>query len=43
MRQLSAYLGDDVFVAGVSAYLREHAYGNGTFADLVGALERARR
>ncbi len=41
VRQLSAYLGNDVFVAGVSAYLREHAYGNGTFADLVGALEHA--
>ncbi|MEP6630848.1 MAG: aminopeptidase N [Lapillicoccus sp.] len=41
VRQLSAYLGDDVFVAGLSAYLHEHAYGNGTFADLVGAFERA--
>ena len=41
IRQLVAYLGEDAFAAGVAAYLREHAYGNGTFADLVGALERA--
>ncbi|MEP6651300.1 MAG: aminopeptidase N [Lapillicoccus sp.] len=41
VRQLVAYLGEETSVAGVSAYLREHAYGNGTFADLVGALERA--
>jgi aminopeptidase N len=41
IRQLVAYLGEDAATAGVAAYLREHAYGNGTFDDLVGALERA--
>jgi aminopeptidase N len=41
VRQLVAYLGEDTAAAGVAAYLREHAYGNGTFDDLVGALERA--
>ena len=41
IRQLVAYLGEDAASAGVAAYLREHAYGNGTFDDLVGALERA--
>ena len=41
VRQLSAFLGEDVFVAGVAAYLRAHAHANGTFADLVTALEAA--
>ncbi len=41
IRQLVAYLGEDAATRGVAAYLREHAYGNGTFDDLVGALERA--
>jgi aminopeptidase N len=41
IRQLVAYIGESAASAGVAAYLRDHAYGNGTFADLVGALERA--
>ena len=41
IRQLVAYLGEEASTAGVAAYLREHAYGNGTFADLVRALEQA--
>ena len=41
IRQLVGYLGEDAATRGVAAYLREHAYGNGTFDDLVGALERA--
>jgi aminopeptidase N len=41
IRQLVAYLGEPAATAGVAAYLRDHAYGNGTFDDLVGALETA--
>jgi aminopeptidase N len=41
VRQLVAYLGEEASAAGVAAYLHEHAYGNGTFSDLVGALEQA--
>ncbi|TQJ49508.1 aminopeptidase N [Phycicoccus sp. SLBN-51] len=41
LRQLIAHIGDDAFIAGVSAYLREHAYGNGTLADFLGFMERA--
>ena len=41
LRQLIAHIGDDAFIAGVAAYLREHAFGNGTLADFLGAIERA--
>ena len=41
LRQLIAHIGDDEFIAGVGAYLREHAYGNGTLDDFLGAMERA--
>lgn len=41
LRQLIAHIGDDAFVAGVRAYLREHAFGNGELADFLGALEVA--
>ena len=41
LRQLIAHIGDDAFIAGVSAYLREHAYGNGTLADFLHSMERA--
>jgi len=41
LRQLLAYVGDEAFVAGTSTYLREHAFGNGSLADLLGAVERA--
>ncbi|MDU0315065.1 aminopeptidase N [Phycicoccus sp. M110.8] len=41
LRQLIEHIGDDAFVAGVSAYLREHSYGNGTLADFIGSIERA--
>jgi aminopeptidase N len=30
-------VGDDVFLAGVRAHLRDHSYGNATLADLLGA------
>ena len=39
LRQLSVLLGPDVFFAGVRRYLRAHAWGNTSFADLLAALE----
>lgn len=41
LRQLIAHIGDGAFIAGVGAYLREHAYGNGTLGDFLGFMERA--
>ena len=41
LRQLIAHIGDEAFVAGVTAYLREHAYGNGELAEFVEAMEHA--
>jgi aminopeptidase N len=41
LRQLIGYVGDAPFVAGVRAYLTEHAYGSATFTDFLGAIERA--
>jgi aminopeptidase N len=41
LRQLIAHIGDDAFIAGVTAYLREHSFGNGTLADFLGSIERA--
>ena len=38
--QLCRYLGEDAFFEGVRRHLREHAYGNATMADLIGAWER---
>ncbi|MEV5961126.1 aminopeptidase N [Kribbella sp. NPDC051952] len=35
LKQLAAYLGDDVFLAGVNAHIAAHEFGNATFADLV--------
>ncbi|MGW6276362.1 aminopeptidase N [Kribbella sp. NPDC055071] len=35
LKQLAAYLGDDVFLAGVNAHIEAHKFGNATFADLV--------
>lgn len=40
LKQLVAYVGLDNFLAGVRAYFNEHAWGNTTLADLLGALER---
>ncbi|USQ80857.1 aminopeptidase N [Ornithinimicrobium faecis] len=39
--QLVAHLGDEAFVTGVTAYLKEHAYGNAALADFLGAMETA--
>ena len=41
LRQLIAHVGDDAFVAGAADHLRSHAFGNGTLADFLGAIERA--
>jgi aminopeptidase N len=35
LKQLAAYLGDDVFLAGVNAHIVANEFGNATFADLV--------
>jgi len=39
LRQLVAYVGRPAFMAGIRAYLTEHAWGNATLADLLAALE----
>ncbi|MEV6771824.1 aminopeptidase N [Nocardia sp. NPDC051030] len=41
LKQLVAYVGREPFLAGLRDYFTEHAYGNATFDDLVGALEKA--
>ena len=41
IRQLIAFVGDEAFVAGVSSYLRATAFGNGTMADFLAAIEAA--
>jgi aminopeptidase N len=38
LRQLMAYVGRDVFFAGIRSYLQQHAWGNTTLADLLAAL-----
>ncbi|GAB2643711.1 aminopeptidase N [Kribbella swartbergensis] len=35
LKQLAAYLGDDVFLAGVRAHIESNQFANATFADLV--------
>jgi aminopeptidase N len=41
LRQLMATLGEEVFFAGVRAYVERHAFANTTFDDLLAELERA--
>jgi len=41
LKQLVAYVGLDHFLAGLRDYFAVHAFGNATFDDLLGALERA--
>ena len=41
LKQLVAYVGLESFLAGLRDYFRDHAFGNATFGDLVGALEKA--
>ncbi|MGI8888706.1 MAG: M1 family aminopeptidase, partial [Nocardioidaceae bacterium] len=40
LRQLNAYLGDQVFLAGVVDHLTQHSFGNATLADLFAAWQR---
>ncbi|MGC4174223.1 aminopeptidase N [Demequina sp.] len=41
LKQLAATLGEDVFFAGVAAYLKAHAFANATLGDLFTELEAA--
>ncbi|GAA1901348.1 aminopeptidase N [Williamsia serinedens] len=41
LKQLVAYVGLEDFLAGLRDYFTAHRFGNATFADLVGALERS--
>jgi aminopeptidase N len=41
LKQLVAYVGLEHFLAGLRDYFRAHAFGNATFSDLLGALEKA--
>ncbi|MUL74662.1 aminopeptidase N [Mycolicibacterium sp. CBMA 226] len=41
LKQLVAYVGLEPFLSGLRDYFRDHAYGNATFADLLGALEKS--
>jgi aminopeptidase N len=41
LKQLNAYLGDDVFLEGVRRHLTDHAFGNATLADLLEAWKSA--
>lgn len=40
IRQLAYVLGEENFRGGLRLYLKEHAYGNATWSDLVHAFER---
>ena len=40
LKQLVAYVGFEEFLAGLRDYFRDHAFGNATFEDLLGALEK---
>lgn len=41
LKQLVAYVGLEAFLAGLRDYFRDHAFGNATFGDLLGALEKS--
>lgn len=41
LKQLVAYVGLEQFLAGLRDYFQAHAFGNATFDDLLGALEKA--
>jgi len=41
LRMVSKYLGEDVFMNGIRAYLKKHAYGNTKTTDLWAALSEA--
>ena len=41
LKQLNYKLGDDVFRDGLRLYLKQHAYANAQWADLIGAFTQA--
>jgi aminopeptidase N len=41
LKQLVAYVGLEEFLSGLRDYFRDHAFGNATFGDLLGSLEKA--
>jgi aminopeptidase N len=41
LRQLNKFLGDDAFLAGVTAHLNQHAFGNARLDDLLQAWDDA--
>jgi aminopeptidase N len=41
LKQLVAYVGLEAFLSGLRDYFRDHAFGNATFGDLLGALEKS--
>jgi aminopeptidase N len=41
LKQLNAYVGDQVFLDGVRAHLNDHSYGNASLADLLRAWSNA--
>ena len=41
IKQLVAFLGQEVFLAGLNRYFAAHAWGNATLADLLSELEQA--
>jgi aminopeptidase N len=41
LKQLVAYVGLEHFLSGLRDYFRAHSFGNATFSDLLGALEKA--
>lgn len=41
LKQLQAYVGREAFLAGVRQHFANHAFGNATFDDLLGAFENA--
>jgi aminopeptidase N len=41
LKQLAAYLGDDIFFAGLRSYFAKHAFGNAEFSDLIEAWNEA--
>ncbi len=41
LKQLVAYVGVDDFLAGLRDYFAAHKFGNATFSDLLGALEKS--
>jgi len=41
LKQLAAYAGEEVFRGGLRAYIDRYAFGNATFADLIGCWTEA--